>query len=141
MKSVSKLPSSAQTVLSKNSVLKGDLDVTGDVLAEGRIEGSINSHDNVYIGKAAVINGDITAKNVYIFGVVQGNINSDGALSLSSSAKLFGDVKAKTFNTEDGSIFKGKLETSGQDKINKDSHEMGTKAEYNDKKSSVIESL
>ena len=141
MKNGSKLPSSAQTVLSKNSVLKGDLDATGDVLAEGKIEGSITSHDNVYIGKAAVINGDITAKNVYIFGVVQGNVNSDGAVRLSSSAKLFGDVRAKTFNTDDGSVFKGALETSVQDKITKDSQEMDTKHAYNDNKSSVIESL
>lgn len=141
MKNSMKLPSSAQTMLSKNSVLKGDLDTAGDVLAEGKIEGGIISHDNVYVGKAAIITGDITARNVLISGVVEGNVNCEGAVSLLSSAKLFGNVWAKTFNTEDGSIFKGSLETSGRDKSGTSTEVKDKKTSDYEKKSSILESL
>jgi cytoskeletal protein CcmA (bactofilin family) len=136
MKKEIKIPSNTDTRIAKSSVLNGDLEVTGTLLIEGRIEGSIKSHDNIYIGKTAVVKGDITAKNTYIFGVVQGNITTDGFLYLSASSKLFGNVKANSFNVEKGSVYRGLFETTEHN----ESKEISSDDEE-PKRESVIESL
>jgi len=136
MKKEIKIPSNTDTRIAKSSLLNGDLEVTGTLLIEGRIEGNIKSHDNIYIGKTAVVKGDITAKNTYIFGVVQGNITTDGFLYLSASSKLFGNVKANSFNVEKGSVYRGLCETSEHDESAGSSVD-----EQEVKKESVIESL
>ena len=136
MKKEIKIPSDADTKIAKNSVLTGDLEVIGTLLIDGRIEGNIKSHDNIYIGKTAVVKGDITAKNTYIFGVVQGNITTDGFLYLSATSKLFGNVRANSFNVEKGSVYRGLCETSEHDENTETSG-----AEQKIKKESVIESL
>lgn len=112
MKKEITIPSDSETKVAKSSTISGDIETTGGLLVDGRVEGNITSHDDVYVGKTAVVNGNIMAKNVYIFGVVQGNITSDGAVYLSVSSKLFGNVHAQSFKIEKGSIYKGSCETS-----------------------------
>ena len=112
MKKEIKIPSDSETKIAKSSTVSGDIETTGSLLVNGRIEGSLTSHDDVYIGKTAVVNGDITAKNTYIFGVVQGNVASDGTVYLAASSKLFGNVHSQSFKVEKGSVYKGTCETS-----------------------------
>ncbi len=112
MKNEIKIPSSADTKIAKSSTLSGNLEVIGTLLISGRVEGNIISHDDIYIGKTAVINGDVTAKNAYIFGVVQGNVVADGSVYLATSSKLFGNIKSQSFVAEKGSTYKGTCETS-----------------------------
>ncbi len=112
MKKEITIPSDSETKVAKSTTISGDIETTGGLLVNGRIEGSVTSHDDVYVGKTAVVNGNITAKNAYIFGVVQGNVISDGTVYMSASSKLFGNVHAQSFKIEKGSVYKGSCETS-----------------------------
>jgi len=112
MKKEIRIPADAETKISKSTILTGNLDLAGSLLVNGRMEGSVTSHDDVYIGRTAVINGDIISKNIYILGVVQGNVKADGHIYLAATAKLFGNISAQSFTVEKGSVFRGACETS-----------------------------
>lgn len=142
MKKEITIPSDSETKIAKSSTVSGDIETIGGLLVNGRIEGSVTSHDDVYIGKTAVVNGNITAKNTYIFGVVQGNVTSDGTVYLSSTSKLFGNVHSQSFKVEKGSVYKGTCETSEHvediDKI----ENVDTEKTHNDiKEDSIIETI
>jgi cytoskeletal protein CcmA (bactofilin family) len=112
MQKAVRIPSDADTKIAKSSTVTGNVEVIGTLLINGRIEGDVVSHDDVFIGKTAVINGDVTAKNAYVFGIIQGNVKTDGHIYLASSSKLFGDIVSQSINVEKGSIYRGTCQTS-----------------------------
>ena len=142
MQKAVRFPSDADTKIAKSSTITGNLEVIGTLLVNGRIEGDILSHDDLYIGKTAVVNGDVTAKNVYIFGIVQGNVKADGFIYLAAASKLFGDVFAQSINVEKGSIYKGNCQTSDHSGVMEKISEIDPEKRSDQlKDDSIIESL
>jgi cytoskeletal protein CcmA (bactofilin family) len=142
MQKAVRVPSDADTKVAKSSTITGNMEVIGTLLVNGRIEGNIKSHDDVFIGKTAVVNGDVTAKNVYVFGIVQGDVKTDGYIYLAPSSKLFGDVFAQSINVEKGSIYKGACQTSDHAGVIEKIGDLESDKKFDQlKDESIIESL
>lgn len=99
---------SFDTLIGINSKFEGNIELDGTIRVDGKILGNIKVNGDVYIGKDAVLTGNIIGTNVYVSGKVDGNIEAKGILKVYSTAKLNGDITVQNLITEEGSSFDGK---------------------------------
>jgi cytoskeletal protein CcmA (bactofilin family) len=102
-----KVASNFDSVIGKNTALKGDIECSGSLRIDGSVTGDIKTDGNVLLGKDGFIKGKTEAVNVNLSGTVEGNIRATGILRILSSAKLYGDVEVKSFVADEGAIFQG----------------------------------
>lgn len=99
-----------ETIIGKNTVIKGEISGTGNLRIDGLVEGSISSEGCVVIGEAGTVNGDIKANTLNVSGQVNGNADISDKLAIAASGQLIGDVKVGSFNIAQGGVFKGRSE-------------------------------
>lgn len=102
----------AQVVMSGK--ITGNLTCNSGNLNEGFILGNINAKDNIYIGVATEIQGDIATNSAQVFGKVKGNVDAKATMQVNSSGVIMGDVKAGELMVEKGAVLQGVI------KINRD---------------------
>lgn len=93
--------------ISADSVISGDVQTKSSISVDGHIKGEINASGNVFIGKDAVVDGDISGSDIHIAGVVNGGISAAGELVLVSSAKVSGSIKAAGVRIEKETKYEG----------------------------------
>ena len=62
---------------------------------------------NIIISENAYVKGDIISVNAEIYGKCEGNVQVKGKINIHQNSSLIGDIIAKSFNTKEGSLFKG----------------------------------
>ncbi|MPN18485.1 hypothetical protein SDC9_165845 [bioreactor metagenome] len=96
-----------ETILGRDTQIKGSVKAKGTIRIDGAFEGDIDSEQDIIIGESGQVSAKITARNVLISGVVNGNVHASGRLELMASGKLYGDIKANSLIIGEGAIFKG----------------------------------
>jgi cytoskeletal protein CcmA (bactofilin family) len=105
-----------RAVIGPTIKIKGDLGGEEDLVIEGRVEGKIElPHHSVTIGKNGRIKADICGKTITIEGSVEGNLYCEKQLVVLQSGKIRGNVVSPRVALEDGSNFKGTIDTSSQE--------------------------
>lgn len=94
-------------IIGSYSIIKGDIQSEGSIRVEGKVQGDITSLGNVIISENAFVNGNILSQNADIYGQCHGDVKVKGKINLHHKATLVGDIVAKSFNTSEGSTFKG----------------------------------
>ncbi|TYQ18066.1 UNVERIFIED_CONTAM: cytoskeletal protein CcmA (bactofilin family) [Acetivibrio alkalicellulosi] len=107
-KSEVKSPDKFDTLIGINTSFEGNVETKGTIRIDGKVKGEVRVEGDVYIGKDAVITGNLYAKDVYLSGKVEGNIESKGMLKALPTAKIYGDILVQNLITSEGSIFEGK---------------------------------
>ena len=104
---------SIDTLIGRNSVLKGDLEFSGGLRVDGLIKGHITATDNkngtLVLSETGEIEGNVTVPNVVINGTVHGNIISGGHVELQEKATVTGDVNYKAVEMSLGASINGNL--------------------------------
>ena len=95
----------AQSIISSDLTIKGNLSCTGDIQIDGHVEGDVSSH-SVKIGEGADLRGTITAESARICGIVQGEIKA-AAVTLEKTAKVTGNIVHQSLSIEAGAWFEG----------------------------------
>jgi cytoskeletal protein CcmA (bactofilin family) len=95
----------AQSIISPDLTIKGNLTCSGDIQIDGHIEGDVASH-SVKIGEGADMRGTITAESVRICGTVQGEIKA-ATVALEKTAKVTGNIIHQSLSIEAGAHFEG----------------------------------
>ena len=93
------------TIISEGSKIIGDVISGGILHVDGRIEGDVTCEELV-IGVKGSVSGNITSKNLHLYGVLKGSASVDN-LFISKSAKLLGDVTHNTIAVEPGAYIDG----------------------------------
>jgi len=101
------------TIIGKDSVFSGDMEVKGALRIDGRIKGRIICDETVSIGATGDIEADIDAKTVIVAGTVVGNIRTSEKIEMQAKAKVLGDVSTKNIVVEQGAIFHGSCQMKG----------------------------
>ncbi len=97
------------TVLGPGISWKGDLRGKGGVRIEGALEGEVAIHGMVIIGETGRVTSEtVRAETVIVAGVVNGKIISE-KLEIRATGRVYGDVNTKSFSTEEGAFFRGKV--------------------------------
>jgi cytoskeletal protein CcmA (bactofilin family) len=101
------------TIVGKDSVFTGDMEVKGTLRIDGRIKGRIICDETVSVGATGEVEADIDAKMVIVAGTVIGNIRTSEKIEMQAKAKVLGDVSTKNIVIEQGAIFHGSCQMKG----------------------------
>ena len=99
--------STMSSIIGPDLEIQGDINIKGDLLVYGSVNGNINCKGIITTAKGSIIKGHITTAYGDISGRIEGNIEAKHKISLSSSAVLNGDLKASILVIEEGACFNG----------------------------------
>ena len=102
-----KINSNISSILGPEVEIKGDVNVTGDLLIYGKVFGNINSKGTVNSANGSLVKGNITAGNASISGEVQGALDIASKIVLGKNSYLSGNLKAAIITIEEGAKFDG----------------------------------
>jgi cytoskeletal protein CcmA (bactofilin family) len=97
--------SAAQSIISRDLKIKGDLICNGDIQIDGEVEGDVQSR-SITIGEGADVRGTISSDTIRICGSVNGQLKGQSVV-LAKTAKLVGDVTHQSLAVEPGAYFEG----------------------------------
>ena len=106
------MESPARNLIGKGTVIKGDVESSGDIRVDGRLVGSLKSNGKIVIGQTGEVEGDLTCKQADISGVVKGILKCEEFVSLKSTSKVEVDMVTKQLFIEVGAVFTGKCQMS-----------------------------
>lgn len=98
----------APSILSSDLQVNGNMETSGDVQVEGRVDGDIRAH-LLTVGEGATVKGEIVADDVIVNGRVIGRVRGL-KVRLTSTARVEGDVIHKTIAIESGAHFEGSVQ-------------------------------
>jgi len=111
------------TIIGKGTEFSGRIKSAGIVRIEGKMDGELETSQDVIIVEGALINANIKARHAVISGVYNGNIVLDGKLEIRNTGQVFGDVKVAGIVIEDGGVFKGQCNMTHSDSKNENNDE------------------
>jgi len=100
-------PMGRPSVISEGMWFKGEVNCSGSLNLEGRIEGKLDA-PQVSIGATGSFSGDLKATSVSLSGEVEGTLTCDD-LTLSHTGRIKGEVVCKTLKVHPGAILEGDL--------------------------------
>lgn len=108
---------SETTVISKNTIIDGNIRSFADMKIDGSIKGSVETTKNVSINGKIV--GNITCDNAVMKAAsVQGNVTLKGQATMTSESMLIGDLTSQ-IATVNGKM-KGNLTVAGKAQLDRD---------------------
>jgi len=99
-----------ETVIGRDTVVKGNMEGNGSLRIDGTVEGDISVTGSVIIGEEGLVKGNVSANEMIISGRVEGNVTTTSCLSIYSTGSLIGDVQVSSLHIEEGGSFKGHSE-------------------------------
>jgi len=97
------------TVLGAGTRFKGEVDLgTGDLRAEGTVEGHIASQGTVTVLPAGLVRGTILARRLVVTGRVEGTFEVTGCLEIRGSGWVEGEVRTGTLVVDEGTTLQGR---------------------------------
>lgn len=102
------MESAARNLIGNGTVIKGDIESSGDIRIDGRLIGSLKSNGRVIIGQTGTLEGDIICKQAEISGNVKGTITTEELTALKSTSKVEVELTTKQLLIEVGAQFTGK---------------------------------
>lgn len=103
-------PLSPAAMIGASMTVKGEISTREELLVDGEVEGSLESHSLLTVGPHGKVKANIRASEVVIFGTVRGNVEVAGKIAIREQGSLVGDIKAAGISIDDGAYFKGSID-------------------------------
>lgn len=100
---------SAYSLLDSQLALSGDLDTSGSLRIDGRLDGNVRRADTVVLGVGASMSGDVHAREVVIGGTITGNVHATERVELQATAIVTGDILTQTILVQEGGVVNGRV--------------------------------
>lgn len=108
-------PDKVNTVIGKDTHLKGSLRAKGLIRIDGEMEGDVHTQGDVVIGESGRVALDLKARNVAVAGRFEGTLEAEGKLEIRSSGIVIGSVKTNGLLVDDGAVLAGTMEMKRKD--------------------------
>lgn len=95
------------SIISAGTTVIGDIECTGILKVEGRIDGSVRRARQVMLAKEGAIHGDVNAQELVVGGVIDGNVNASDRLELQTTAIVNGEITTKSIIVMEGARING----------------------------------
>ena len=95
------------TLIGKDTVITGTVDVKGALRIDGSVKGKVICSDCVTVGTTGVVEAEIESKEAVIAGHMHGNVNASEKIELQANCEMDGDLRTKSLVIEQGAIFCG----------------------------------
>ena len=97
----------ALSIIAAGMTVSGDIESTGVVKVEGRVDGSIRSARQVLVGRQGTVHGDIETREAVIGGTVEGMITASERVEIQATAAVQGDIVTRTIVVAEGGRING----------------------------------
>jgi cytoskeletal protein CcmA (bactofilin family) len=101
------------TLLGKTATLNGDLDFSGGLHLDGRVNGNVRSSADdggaLSVSESGFIEGNVQVTNIVMNGTVNGDMHAGERLVLGGSARVNGNVHYGVIEMAPGAVITGKL--------------------------------
>lgn len=102
------------TIIGKDSVIEGTLEVKGGLRIDGMVRGQISATESLSVGDSGRVEADLASVMIVIGGKVAGNILAKEKIELQSKAEVEGDITTKNLIIEEGAVFHGRCNMKGR---------------------------
>ena len=102
-----KIDNTIGSILGPEIEVNGDLNVKGNLIVYGKVNGNIYSKGNVNTAENSFVQGNIIANSASVNGQVEGNLDIEQKAILGSTSTLSGDLKAAIITIQEGAQFDG----------------------------------
>jgi cytoskeletal protein CcmA (bactofilin family) len=102
---------SISTLICEGCMIQGNVKAPNFVRIDGEIIGDVIIDEGLIIGEKGVISGNISTRELIVYGTVNGNIRAE-SLRIESSGKINGEIKTHTLKVDMGAVYNGRLSTS-----------------------------
>lgn len=97
------------SIISAGTTVYGDIECSGVLKVEGRVDGSVRRARQVMLAKDGVIHGDVAADEVVVGGVIDGAVSASARLELQTTAVVNGDILTKSIVVMEGARINGSV--------------------------------
>lgn len=95
--------------LASGALWEGNLSGSGDVVIEGKVQGTLAVDGLVLVSGGGEVQGRVEARVVKVAGKVVGNLIASDLVELATTAVLEGDIQATRVVIAEGAYFTGKV--------------------------------
>lgn len=122
----------ADTLISNETRITGNINFTGVLYVDGYVKGDINAEELenslLTIGQNGVVEGEINVPHIMIFGRVKGDVHALEHVELMSDARIEGNVYYKLIEMAMGAEVNGQM-VHKEEKQKLLGHQSGAKSE------------
>jgi cytoskeletal protein CcmA (bactofilin family) len=95
------------TIVGKDTVITGTVDVKGELRVDGTVKGKIISSSCVTVGATGLVEAEVESNSAVIAGHMVGNVHAQEKIELQAKCEMDGDLKTKSLVIEQGAVFCG----------------------------------
>lgn len=99
------------SVISSGQIIDGAVSAEEDLIVDGRIDGSVESTQQVVITADGVVEASIQAREVVVEGTVVGDLTVSEDVTVTASGQVQGAIRAKRLTLEAGGRISGMVVT------------------------------
>jgi len=99
--------STTSNIISRGTILEGNIKTPGNLRIEGRVIGNLITKSKAALAQSSYVDGNILAKNAEIAGEVKGKVEVSGMLILKPTCIIHGDIVTNKLIVESGATFNG----------------------------------
>ncbi len=103
----------ADTLITVDTKIKGDISFTGVLFVDGHVKGNITAidgnHSLLTVGAQGHIEGEVKVPQVVIYGYIKGDVHTSEHLNLQKESRIEGDVFYNLLEMAMGASVNGKL--------------------------------
>jgi len=96
------------SIISVDSIIKGDMESEGDIRIDGKLIGNINCKAKIIIGQQGKVEGNLNGNQADILGTIHGDIKMAGQLNLLGKSIVNGNIHVGKLQMESTVVFNGK---------------------------------
>ncbi len=104
---------SQTSILAQGCKFEGKIEVRGTLRIEGEFKGTIETPENLIVGKTGVVHAQCKVKSAVIGGQLYGNIQAENKIELQAGSRLEGDIRTKRLVIDEGVVFEGNCSMGG----------------------------
>ena len=100
-------PGELNGFLDAGSVVIGTLKFQDPLRVDGRVQGRIESRNDLVVGDRGEVEGEVQVGILYVSGTVRGRVRSEKKIVVHRGGRLLADIVTPALIMEEGAIFEG----------------------------------
>ena len=96
------------SIISADSIIKGDMESDGDIRIDGKLIGNVNCKAKIIIGQQGIVEGNLNGNQADVLGTINGDIKMTGQLNLLGKSIINGNIHVGKLQMESTVVFNGK---------------------------------
>lgn len=105
------------STVAEGTTINGDIESDSDMRIDGNIVGNVYCKAKVVLGASAIVQGDLHAENVDVFGTVNGNINTKDLSCLKANCTINGNLVTQRLQIEPNAVFNGQCKMTSDQEV------------------------